>query len=64
MIVKIGEDYFSSKDQPIMVVIDMDPKTDNHITSLNSMDGHKYCEYPLNIKKEKIKEFMELIDDA
>ena len=59
MMVKIGDTYFDSKDQPIMVIIDRDPATDNHVTEMHSSEGRKYCEFPQGMSKEEIKEFME-----
>jgi len=60
MKVKIGNTYYDSDDQPIMIILDGNHTTDHHFTKLSNQKGQKYCEYPHGTSTEEIERFMEL----
>ena len=55
MKVKIGNKIYDSKDEPIMVILSEQDKT--NIASMTPT-AHKYCCYPDEIPVERIREFM------
>jgi len=57
MRVKIGNQVYDSKDQPIMVILEDYNK--EHISNM-APDAKKYCEFPDNISEEEAREFMKI----
>ena len=55
MIVKIGNTYYNSTEQPILLILTESEK--EHISDMNK-DNKKYCSFPDESNIEEVKEFM------
>ena len=60
MEVKIGNRFFSSEEEPIMIVL-----TDEEKLLISNMDtkSNKFCSFPNNYKSEEIFRFMVTKED-
>ena len=59
MIIKIGNTYHKSTEQPILLILSELEK--EHITNM-SEENKKYCSFPDESNIDKIKEFMDVPD--
>ena len=57
MIIKIGNTYYNSTEQPILLILAESEK--EHIANM-SKDNKKYCSFPDESNIDKIKEFMDV----
>ena len=57
MIVKIGNTYYNSTEEPIMLILSQTEK--EHISNLIN-DNKKYCSFPDGSNIDKIKNFMDV----
>ena len=57
MIVKIGNTYYKSTEQPILLILSESEK--EHIANM-SKDNKKYCSFPEESDIDEIKEFIKL----
>ena len=55
MIVKIGNTYYKSTVEPILLILSESEK--EHITNMSN-DNKKYCSFPDESNIDRIKEFM------
>ena len=60
MKVKINSKTYDSDKQPIMLILS---GTEKELISNMAVEAHKFCVYPANSKAEKIKQFMDDINE-
>jgi len=60
MLIKIGNQLFDSKDQPIMIITQEEDQ--QNMCCLENND-YRFCVYPENYPIKKLREFMILEDD-
>jgi hypothetical protein len=68
MLVKIGEEYFDSKKQPIMLVFESDDERNRIAHNLMGMmprkGERKYCFHPAVLDRKSVDHFMEVPGDS
>ena len=60
MEVKISSKIYSSDKQPIMLILS---DAEKELIANMAVEAHKFCVYPANSKTEKIKQFMDDVNE-
>ena len=60
MEVKISSKIYNSDKQPIMLILS---DAEKELISNMAVEAHKFCGYPANSKTEKIKQFMDDVNE-